>query len=82
MNNISVHIFKYCFVVFSHHVLAVSAQSDSGDVEPRLPRYEAPSMSVKRARDWSVTAPRRAVRVSEACMGLVNGRDALPPRSR
>ena len=44
--------------------------------------YEAPSMSVKRACDWSVTAPRRAVRVSEARMGLVNGRDAFPSRSR
>ena len=44
--------------------------------------YEAPSMSVKRACDWSVTAPRRAVRFSEASMGLVNGRDALPSRSR
>ena len=44
--------------------------------------YEAPSMSVKRACDWSVTAQRRAVRVSEARMGLVNGRDALPSRSR
>ena len=44
--------------------------------------YEAPSMSVKRACDWSVTAPRRAVRVSEARMGVVNGRDVLPSRSR
>ena len=44
--------------------------------------YEAPSMSVKRACDWSVTAPRRAVHVSEARMGLVNGRDLLPSRSR
>ena len=35
--------------------------------------YEAPSMSVKRACDWSVTAPRRAVHVSEARMGVVNG---------
>ena len=56
--------------------------------EPRTPtalrdaRYEAPFVSVKRACDWSVTAPRRAVRVSEARMGLVNGRDALPSRSR
>ena len=46
------------------------------------PSYDAPSMSVKRACDWSVTAPRRAVRVSEARMGLVNGRDGLPSRSR
>ena len=43
---------------------------------------EAPSMSVKRACDWSVTAPRRAVHVSEARMGLVNGRAAHPTRSR
>ena len=51
---------------------------------PRPPptTYEAPSMSVKRACDWSVTTPRRAVRVSEARMGLVNGRDGLPSRSR
>ena len=47
----------------------------------RTQTYEAPSMSVKRACDWSVTAPRRAVRVSEARMGLVNGRDGLPSRS-
>ena len=53
----------------------------NGD-ETAKPVYEAPSMSVKRACDWSVTAPRRAVRVSEARMGLVNGRDGLPSRSR
>ena len=39
-------------------------------------------MSVKRSCDWSVTASRRAVHVSETRMGLVNGHDVLPSRSR
>ena len=47
-----------------------------------LGEYAAPSVSVKRARDWSVAASRRVVYVSEARMGLVNGRRVLPSRSR
>ena len=38
--------------------------------------YEAPSASVKRAWDWSVTAPRRSVHVSEARLGLASHRTA------
>ena len=52
--------------------MTVKREWDSSTVATHV--YEAPSMSVKRACDWSVTAPRRAVRVSEARMGLVNGR--------
>ena len=44
--------------------------------------YETPSMSVKREWDWSVIASRRAVHISEARMGLVNGHDVLPSQSR
>ena len=62
------------------HTLTVDGRSPAPFL--RASGYEAPSMSVKRACDWSVTAPRRAVRVSEARMGLVNGRDELPSRSR
>ena len=51
-------------------------------IRPVQETYEAPSISVKRACDWLVTALCRSVHVSEARMGLVNGRVARPTGSR